>query len=74
MDKDVEEILALLNSIEEIELYTKKHSDPDTFFAANYQKNFNDKINLLVAISEELEKKDARLKKDLGKGLKKQDT
>jgi hypothetical protein len=65
--KDVDEIFSLLKSIEKIELYTKKHSDPDTFFDANYQKSFNDKISLLVDISEELGKKDAELKNDLGK-------
>lgn len=49
-----------------MELYTKKNSDPDTFFAANYQKDFNDKIDLMVSISEELAKKDSELKHDLG--------
>lgn len=71
MDNDLKEILALLDSIEAIELYTKRNSDPDTFFSANYQKNFNDKINLLVSISDELKKKDAELKKELREGLKK---
>ena len=71
MSKNLDEILSLLKSIEKIELYTKEHSDPDTFFDANYQKNFNDKIDLLVAISEELEKKDDALKHDLGKNTEK---
>lgn len=66
MKEDVDEIIALLKNIEKMELYTKKNSDPDTFFAANYQKDFNDKIDLMVSISEELAKKDSELKHDLG--------
>ncbi|MCK5058045.1 MAG: hypothetical protein KAT34_15435 [Candidatus Aminicenantes bacterium] len=67
MSKNLDEILSILKSIEKIELYTRDYSDPDIFFEANYQKIFNDKIDLLVAISEELEKKDTELKNDLGK-------
>lgn len=71
MDKELKEIFSLLDSIDKIELYTQQYSDPDTFFAANYQKKFNDKIDLLVSISEELKRKDAELKKDLRKNFKK---
>jgi hypothetical protein len=65
--ENVNEILDLLKTIERIELYTERFSDPDTFFAANYQKDFNDKIHLMVMISEELAKQDEDLKKELGK-------
>lgn len=65
MDKNIKEIFSLLEAIEKIEIYTRENADPDTFFAANYQKDFNDKINLLIDISEELEKKDTLLKETL---------
>ncbi len=65
MDKELDEIFSLLDRIETIEIYTKQNADPDTFFAANYQRDFNDKINLLLSIGEELKKKDAEFKQDL---------
>ncbi len=69
MDKELTEIFVLLESIERIEIYTQNHSDPDSFFAANYQKDFNDKIDLLVSIGKELEKKDRAFKKELVRNL-----
>ncbi len=71
MDQDFEEIFSLLDTIERIEIYTKQNADPDTFFAANYQKTFNDKINLLISISREIERKDDDLKEDLEKNSRK---
>lgn len=57
------EILSLLESIERLETYQQNYSDPDTYFAANYQKEFNDKLDLLICINKQLKKLNGALKK-----------
>jgi len=50
------EIFTLLKSIDHIEGYQQIYSDPNTFFPANYQKIYNDKVFLLLNIKEEIRK------------------
>lgn len=64
LNSDLEiEIINLLKAIEKLEIYQKNFADPDTFFAANYQKNFNDKVNLMIQINDELKKLNDNIKK-----------
>lgn len=55
-------IMTILESIEKIFLYTKSFNDPDSFFAANEQMNFNASQILLLVIGEEVKKIDNNLK------------
>ena len=57
-------IMTILESIEKILLYTKSFSDPDSFFGANEQMNFNASQILLLVIGEEVKKIDNNLKEE----------
>ena len=55
-EKHYDEIFVLLKSIAQIEEYQQEYSDPTTFFPANYQRIYNDKVFLILDIIEELKK------------------
>ncbi len=57
------ETFSLLESLEKLEIYQQKYSDPDTFFGANYQKDFNHNVNLMLEIRKELKKLNHSLKR-----------
>jgi uncharacterized protein with HEPN domain len=57
-------IMTILESIEKIFLYTESFSDPDSFFGANEQMNFNASQILLLVIGEEVKKIDNNLKEE----------
>jgi len=61
MEKDFSKIFPLLEAIEKWEDYQQNYADPRIFFAANYQKNFNERIDLLLAIEEEVKNLDRNL-------------
>jgi len=66
MENNFSNIFTLLEAVEEWEDYQQKFADPKVFFAANYQKNFNERIDILLIIEEELKKlgTDLSLKKE----------
>jgi uncharacterized protein with HEPN domain len=47
-------ILSILESIEKIKIYTRDYSDADQFYEADYQRDFNASLNLLIAIGEDV--------------------
>ena len=55
-------VMTILESIEKIFLYTGSFKDPDSFFEANEQMNFNASQILLLVIGEEVKKIDGDLK------------
>lgn len=57
-------IMTILESIEKIFLYTESFKDPDGFFEANEQMNFNASQILLLVIGEEVKKIDNNLKEE----------
>jgi len=57
-------IMTILESIEKIFLYTESFEDPDRFFEANEQINFNASQILLLVIGEEVKKIDNNLKEE----------
>lgn len=63
MNKNVLYLLSVLESIEKIKIYTKEYSDADQFFEANYQKDFNATLTLLIAVGEDVKNLDESLKK-----------
>lgn len=63
-NKNLAYILTALEAIEKIILYTSDFQDPEDFYEANDQLNFNGTYNLLLTIGEETRKIEARLKKD----------
>ena len=54
MNKNILYLLSVLESIEKIKLYTKEYSDADDLFDANYQKDFNATLTLLIALGEDV--------------------
>ena len=54
--------MTILESIEKIFLYSESFKDPDSFFEANEQMNFNASQVLLLVIGEEVKKIDDGLK------------
>lgn len=57
-------IMTILESIEKVFLYTESFEDPDSFFEANEQMNFNASQILLLVIGEEVKKIDNNLKEE----------
>jgi len=57
-------IMTILESVEKIFLYTESFKDPDSFFEANEQMNFNASQVLLLVIGEEVKKIDDGLKSE----------
>ncbi|MCR9100139.1 MAG: DUF86 domain-containing protein [bacterium] len=57
-------IMTILESIEKIFLYAGSFKDPDSFFEANEQMNFNASQILLLVIGEEVKKIDQGLKSE----------
>jgi uncharacterized protein with HEPN domain len=62
-DKNLAYILTTLEAIEKINLYTKEFDDPEVFYEANDQLNFNATYNLLIVVGEESKKIDSLLRK-----------
>jgi uncharacterized protein with HEPN domain len=62
-DKNLAYILTILESIEKINLYTKGFKNPEIFYEANDQLNFNATYNLLIVVGEESKKIDSKLRK-----------
>lgn len=54
--------MTIPESVEKIFLYTESFKDPDSFFEANEQMNFNASQILLLVIGEEVKKIDDGLK------------
>lgn len=65
MNENILYLLSIFESIEKIKIYTRDFSDADEFFEANYQKDFNATLNLLIAIGEDVKKLDESLKKKI---------
>jgi len=65
LNENVLYLLSVLESIEKIKIYTRGFSDADEFFEANYQKDFNATLNLLIAIGEDVKKLDESLKEKI---------
>lgn len=63
-DKNLAYILTILESIEKVNIYTDLFEDPEAFYEANDQLNFNATYNLLIVIGEESKKIEALLKKE----------
>jgi uncharacterized protein with HEPN domain len=62
--RNLAHILTSLEAIEKIFLYTEPFEDPEVFFWANDQLNFNATYNLLLVIGEETKKIEIDLKKE----------
>jgi uncharacterized protein with HEPN domain len=62
-DKNLAYILTALESIEKIHLYMHDFSDPEVFYEANDQLNFNATYNLLIVVGEESKKIENDLRK-----------
>jgi uncharacterized protein with HEPN domain len=62
--KNLAYVLTSLEAIEKIFLYTKSFKDPEAFFWANDQLNFNATYNLLLVVGEETKKIETELKKE----------
>ncbi len=62
-DKNLAYILTTLEAIEKINLYTKDFNDPEVFYEANDQLNFNATYNLLIVVGEESKKIESELRK-----------
>ncbi len=62
-DKNLAYILTTLESIEKLHLYTNGFNNPDVFYEANDQLNFNATYNLLIVVGEESKKIDSDLRK-----------
>lgn len=62
MNKNVLYLLSVLESIEKIKIYTKGFSDADEFYEANFQKDFNATLTLLIAIGEDVKNLDESVK------------
>lgn len=62
MNKNILYLLSVLESVAKIKIYTKEFSDADELFEANYQKDFNATLNLLIAIGEDVKNLDNALK------------
>jgi uncharacterized protein with HEPN domain len=64
-DKNLAYILTTLEAIEKINLYTKDFIDPEVFYEANDQLNFNATYNLLIVVGEESKKNRKRVTKNV---------
>jgi uncharacterized protein with HEPN domain len=65
LNENILYLLSVLESIEKIKIYTRDFSDADEFFEANYQKDFNATLNVLIAIGEDVKNLDESLKKKI---------
>ncbi|RLD72609.1 MAG: hypothetical protein DRJ10_18560 [Bacteroidetes bacterium] len=61
-DKNLIYVLTILEAIEKLQIYTKDFSNAYDFWSADEQLNFNASSNLLLAIGEETNKIEEKLK------------
>jgi len=57
-------VLTMLEAIEKIKIYCEEFDNPDDFLWSNQQLNFNDSVNLLIAVGEESKKIEEGLKQE----------
>lgn len=62
MNKNIISLLTILEAIAKIKIYSSKYDNYSDFLWADQQRDFNASINLLIAIGEEVNKIDQKLK------------
>jgi uncharacterized protein with HEPN domain len=62
LNKNILYLLSVLESIEKIKLYTTGFTDVEEFFEANYQKDFNASLTLLISIGEDVKNLEENVK------------
>jgi uncharacterized protein with HEPN domain len=62
LNKNVLYLLSVLEPLEKIKIYSKDFPDADEFYEANYQKDFNATLTLLIAIGEDVKNLEESIK------------